>query len=327
LALVPTGCGGGQTTSVISGATDPTNPTGTGGPTVDSSAAFESFSRFTLQPTLKTLPQDGSVRISAVTDDSVTLSGPVPLLAPGDALLSNDTLPDGTFGLIRQVVSVDQSGGDTVVRTQPGDLADVFQTADIHQMESFPAAAFEKMSPGTEGISFGTPVRSRSVGSGRAERVIASLPITFRNVHLQAPDGTVIAELNGQVSLEAGMETLLKLDSIGVGSLSVPTGVRSLILAPYTRVTGKVRVRTRVKGAFSKRITISDPANPVEYNFGIGPVALNTKLTLFAQVDGDFDGTGDVTLDGGVFLSAGLGGGEAIEKSSGPTPRTTRTSK
>jgi hypothetical protein len=75
LALVPTGCGGGQTTSVISGATDPTNPTGTGGPTVDSSAAFESFSRFTLQPTLKTLPQDGSVRISAVTDDSVTLSG------------------------------------------------------------------------------------------------------------------------------------------------------------------------------------------------------------------------------------------------------------
>jgi hypothetical protein len=143
-------------------------PGGTGtGP----ASAFEEINQFTLQPTLKTLPQDGSVQISAVTADSITLSGTVPPLAPGDAILSNDTLPDGTFGLIRKVVSVSQNGADTVVQTQPGDLADVFQTAQIDQEAGFPAEAFENLSPGTPGISFGAhssvPVRrARARGAG-----------------------------------------------------------------------------------------------------------------------------------------------------------------
>jgi hypothetical protein len=69
-----------------------------------------------------------------------------------------------------------------------------------------------------------------------------------------------------------------------------------------------------VKGNFVKRIPISDPARPLEFNFPIGPVALNAKLNMYAQVDGDFDGTGDVTSRAGVYLAAGLGCGEAIRK-------------
>jgi hypothetical protein len=291
---MPAGCGGGG-----------------GGSDTIPVPSFESVNDFTLQPTLKVLPQDGSVRISAVTADSVTLSGAAPPLAAGDALLSNETLPDGTFGLIRKVVSVSQNGADTLVQTQPGDLADVFQTAQIHERNDFPAAAYENLEPGTPGISFGQ-VRTQSAGGGRRGRdevALFPLTITFRNVYLQAPDGTVIAELNGQVSVQAGMETQLP-----PAALSIPKGIRSMILAPYVSVDGNVTVRTRVKGNFVKKIPISDPLKPLEFTFAIGPVGLNAKMNLYAQVDGDFDGTGDVRIQGGVYLAAGLGCGEAIGK-------------
>ncbi|MEP6755173.1 MAG: hypothetical protein ABJA67_06715 [Chthonomonadales bacterium] len=299
------GCGGGGGT----GAGDTSN---------QFDLSFTRVNDFKVQPTLAILPTDGSVTIKSFTDTSVTLSGAVPALKAGSTILSNAKLSNGVFGLLRKVVSVAAVGGDTVVQTTQGDLADVFQTANIHQATPFPNAAFAGLKPAMTGVSFGP---TRSVPGSKGRDVETTLPISFNSVFIQDSGGRVIAELNGEVDITVGMETNLELDVVNVdipfvGKISIPKGVNSMLAAPYIHVGGPgVKLTSRVKGGFSKRIGISDPNNPIEWDIPIGPIGLNVKVGLFAAVDADYDGTGDISFNGSIDLEAGVGVGRAVGKS------------
>jgi hypothetical protein len=73
------------------------------------------------------LPDDGTVQIAGQTDSSLTLTGEVPSIKPGDVLVSS-----AGYGLLRKVVGVQRSRGAVIVQTEQGTLEDVFQQLDFH---------------------------------------------------------------------------------------------------------------------------------------------------------------------------------------------------
>lgn len=118
---------------------------------------------FVLQPNVRELPDDGSVTVGVVADDSVTLTGDVPDLQPGDVLIKND----GDDQFLRKVVSVTTEGGTTVVQTAPAVMTDVFQSADIIQTVNLGPEFLESLQPAMPGVTFGEPELVQSSGTDK----------------------------------------------------------------------------------------------------------------------------------------------------------------
>lgn len=105
-------------------------------------------SQTVLAPAVRTLPSDGSVTVSAVTDTSVTLTGKVPSLKPGDILMSQKGQ-----GLLRSVTAVSQAAGVTTVTTAPAVVTDAVEQCDASFSKAFSSTDVTSFTPGIDGTT------------------------------------------------------------------------------------------------------------------------------------------------------------------------------
>ena len=81
----------------------------------------------TLQPDVVPIPDDGSVIISNVTPSSITLSGKVPELKPGN-VIAGGPAP----GIMRRIISLTQSGDRVMLKTKDAAMTEVFKSVHLH---------------------------------------------------------------------------------------------------------------------------------------------------------------------------------------------------
>jgi hypothetical protein len=79
-----------------------------------------------LKPGVVALPADGSVTLSNITPNSVTLSGKVPALK-ADEVITGGPAP----GIMRRIISISQTGNATTLQTKDAALTDVFQSVSM----------------------------------------------------------------------------------------------------------------------------------------------------------------------------------------------------
>lgn len=262
----------------------------------------------TLRANVAVLPSDGSVKITNATaaGGPVTLTGNVPDIKAGSVIVSNATLPDGSYGLIRKVKSVSKSGGTTTLQTERGDLGDIFSEAHVKNAVAPSNAELAKVKPALPGVTFtvGGGAASKAVG-GRAPHGttdLGALNVAMKNVLIQADDanGTVIGKINGNLNINLKFISELDIDHF----LLYPTGIKHFLVAPALTVHADAALSSTAKGHFSKRIAISQPA---EFSFGLfGPLQLKTSLTFYVTLEGDLDGDATISVSGDATLSAGV---------------------
>lgn len=251
---------------------------------------------FVLQPNVRELPDDGSVTVGVVADDSVTLTGDVPDLQPGDVLIKND----GDDQFLRKVVSVTTEGGTTVVQTAPAVMTDVFQSADIIQTVNLGPEFLESLQPAMPGVTFGEPELVQSRGE---EFAAFSLPVHFGDALIGSNGrGSVVG--NGDITIRLA---LFKALNVGVKGFLQPT-VNHFALVPSVEINGNLTLTGQGSGDFRQEFPLTGPFSyPLA---GFGPVSLNLNGQLMLTVDGYVQAGASMAMHGGVKLECGL---EAIE--------------
>src|SRR4051812_25470652 len=90
-----------------------------------------------LQPTVYTVPADGTVAITSTTDTTVVLTGPVPAtVKAGWTLISNKP---GKTPFVRKVKTVAVAGSVHTFTTEAATLTDVFNDAKINNNQDVAA--------------------------------------------------------------------------------------------------------------------------------------------------------------------------------------------
>ncbi|MEW6279949.1 MAG: beta-propeller fold lactonase family protein [Candidatus Eremiobacterota bacterium] len=259
---------------------------------------------FTLRSDLQILPGDGSVVVNEVTDGQVILSGNVPEIPVGGALMMNT----GLLQFIRRVVSVERRpDGTVVVTTTPGSLLDVFESANISQTEMLGPEALRRLRPVMEGVFVGEPVPNRNIEGG------FSIPLKFVSAPLTDRNGQVMGTADGQVSLTFGFDTELRFNASKF--LNPPTTIEHLRLVPFARAEGRLNITGRAAGDFEQEYHVAsfEPVPGVPGGVplaGFGPVTITANLDLLAYANGQINVSGATTMDGSVGAEFGV---EAID--------------
>lgn len=245
---------------------------------------------FQLKANVKELPE--SVVVSAITDTTVTISGPVPNLAAGDVIIKKE----GDQQFLRKVVSVTTAGGNTVVTTARAVLTDVFDSAAIAETIHLGPTLLKELTPAMPGVTFGEPFQI----SPRGEEVASwGLPITFSNAQIGSnARGSVIG--NGFITIRISLYKDLQL---GVRNLVVPT-VNHFALVPKVTVEGNLTITGQGSGEFSQEFPLT---GKFDYPLaGFGPVSLNLSGQLMVGVDGYVQANSELKMTGRVGLEAGI---------------------
>jgi 6-phosphogluconolactonase (cycloisomerase 2 family) len=245
---------------------------------------------FQLKANVKELPE--SAVVSAITDTTVTISGPVPNLAAGDVIIKNE----GDQQFLRKVVSVTTAGGTTVVTTARAVLTDVFDSAAIAETIHLGPTLLKELTPAMPGVTFGEPFQI----SPRGEEVASwGLPITFSNAQIGSnARGSVIG--NGFITIRISLYKDLQL---GVRNLVVPT-VNHFALVPKVTVEGNLTITGQGSGEFSQEFPLT---GKFDYPLaGFGPVSLNLSGQLMVGVDGYVQANSELKMTGRVGLEAGI---------------------
>lgn len=248
---------------------------------------------FVLREDLQVLPADGSVVVQTITDEQVVLTGTVPTITPGSALMMNS----GQQQFIRRVVSVsEQPDGSVVVVTTPGSLLDVFVSADIEQTEILGAEALQGIQPVMEGVTIGEPVANRVEGG-------FSLPIHFENSPLTDRNGNVLARANGDISVTFGFETALQFNASKF--LNPPTTIEHLKLAPFVQARGNLQVEGLAAGDFEQEYVVASFPGGIPLA-GFGPVSITANLDLLAYANGSINVSGTTGFNADIFATFGI---------------------
>lgn len=247
-----------------------------------------------LQPTVYTVPADGSVAITSTTDTSVVLTGPVPAtVKAGWTLISN---AKGKTQFVRKVKSVTVAGSVHMFTTEAATLTDVFNDAKITHSENVSAAVLATMKPAQPGITF-------KAATSKTRDISYSNEIDFNNVQVSDAGGlNSIAEVNGKINYSFGFETALDVGVHGIFDLRPK--INKFRVAPFLKVNGELTLKGKTHGSFSRRIPIGLPISfPVA---SLGPVPVNIGFQLALQVDGTVDANGILHITGGIDMSAGI---------------------
>lgn len=277
-ALLATGCGGGDGGGVSTNSSGDITQT-------DSNV-------FVLRPNVKELPDDGSVTIAEITDETVTLTGDVPPLEPGDVVIDNE----GDDQFLRKVVSVTTEGGSTVVTTGPAVMTDVFESAEIQETVELGPEFLGSLQPTMPGVTFGEPEQVNARGE---EFAAWRLPIHFGDAIIaDSGRGSLIG--NGDITIRLG---LYKALSVGVRNFVVPT-VNHFALVPEVTVEGNLTVTGKGSGDFRQEFPLTGPFSyPIA---GFGPVSLNLNGQLMVTVDGFVQADASMQMNGSVKLECGI---------------------
>lgn len=247
---------------------------------------------FVLRSDLDILPSDGSVVVEALDDDQVVLTGTVPEIVPGSALMMNT----GPQQFIRRVVSVSTADGRTVVQTTPGSLLDVFETADISQSEVVGPEMLRQAQPELDGVTLGEPVQSRTIQGGW------SLPVNFKSAPINDRNGNLVATIDGQLNLTFGFQQELRFNASKF--LNPPTTLEKLRLVPFVNATGHLDVKAQGSGDFEQETKVASLGRiPLA---SLGPCTVTAGVDVYAYANGRFSVTGTTTLDGEAYAEFGL---------------------
>lgn len=252
------------------------------------------------------LPTDGSVQISAVTADTVTLSGPgVPILAPGAVIVSGEG-----SGLLRKVVSSSAAGGQTVLQTGPATLEDVFEKANIEiKSRPFSLADFTNvtLAPGVtvvngdatdaettaalDALAAAQGKAAMKRGRATTNTFTFTLPVT----NLAAGDGHVTVD--GTLAVTLSLDANIKIDN---------SGVNYVLFKPTVVGVVKLVGRSTYKTSFAKSFTYAQlDGAPITIQVGPVPVVFTPHFNLSINASG----TADVglTLTSRARVSAATG--------------------
>ncbi len=165
---------------------------------------FFTATNVVVNPEVRVLPEDGSVVISNLTANGLTLSGAVPALVPGSVIVSGEGA-----GLMRRVLSVEQVGDDTILTTEDATFEDVFESADIRFRKSFTQDDIESF------VIAGNPVPLASGGPGRGPiGNLTQFPIDVPafTIAQDIPDAKIFLSYSATGILEFGIEGIIIVD-------------------------------------------------------------------------------------------------------------------
>ncbi|RYG26463.1 hypothetical protein EON82_03180 [bacterium] len=249
-----------------------------------------STNSFKLMPGVVELDKTAT-QVVSVSGNTVVLTD-APAISAGQVLIHN-ALDDKRFA--RKVVTATTEGATTTVTTTDAGLEDVIQTANIDERSEFDAATLvEKLQPAQDGVEF-------SVGSTRSKTRAASrapgegLTITFTKMELKDDANNAIVEVDGSVTLNAGIEKVLKKSLLSIDEF---------VVAPFADVSGTLKARGRVAGSFTKEFPISLNARiPVT---PLGPLGVNCDVQLTMKVEGSYSAEGQFVVTARVFAKEGI---------------------
>ena len=249
-----------------------------------------------VQPNVIVLPSDGSLSITNVTSTSITLTGNVPRLIPGDVIVSSQG-----NGLARKVVSFAQAGKGTVVQTSNAALDDLFQQAQIALTKTLAPSDYSSITSTAPGITITTGTSSQSA-SPSSSAPLASSPteiINFDKVEIHSPSASGAVSLTGSATIKLGLVLDADVDIQGVNSVKfVPTitGTANITASGQANVTLP-----------SVKIEIAHfVGSPIDFQVGLIPVVVVPIMTLSSTADGKIEVGVDVKSSGSVSIGAGV---------------------
>lgn len=274
VAAVITGCGGGGG--------------GGGGTPIDTD--FFRSSNVVVKDDVVVLPTDGTLTISNVTDDSLTLSGTIPALAIGAVIVSGEGA-----GLIRKITSITPSGADTVVGTEGAALTDVFASASIQFQQGLRPEHIQEIQILAEDVQVDAPL-----GRGRAE---TDFHITIPKTFIGVPVG------DRRLGVDLAAEGNLTLSITGDIDITLANGLEKFEVIQGASWTGTYSASLKGDGTIAKKELpfATFIFSPVFLGFA-GPVPLVLLPVLFLQIaaGGTVSAGWEVSGNGTAGYQAGL---------------------
>lgn len=166
------------------------------------------FSNVVVKPEVVVLPADGSVRLTNVTDNSVTLIGSVPPLQPGSAIVSGEGQ-----GLLRRVKAAIPTEGGVIATTESAALVDVFQSAKVRLSKPMTASDWASVESPLPGVT------SRVISDRRQAEEGVSLEAAFNNAVLSVnlPGGLQVSgTIDGTARIGADIDFAFEISAGGV---------------------------------------------------------------------------------------------------------------
>jgi 6-phosphogluconolactonase (cycloisomerase 2 family) len=277
------GGGGGSTTNSDSG--DSVITTLSNGNSVESTS-----NTIVLQKNVKVLPSDGSVEVSAIDDNTVTLVGDVPAVAPGDVLIQNT----GNVQFLRKVVSVaSKQGKDGAkvfqIETGKAGLQDVFSEAKVDQVEHIGLEQLANLTTDLPGVTIDDPVVTKWKDGKPAK---FSRTFHFNNTLLNTSNGSVT--LNGSLGVTLDLALVCDVDLLGIHRVKVE---------PIISTTGTLTATANFTGQIHLHIPITPE---IPFNASLGPVPIGPYFQFNTEINGHVDVTAETTVNGTVRAGFGF---------------------
>lgn len=192
-----------------------------------------------LQPEAVLLPRDGSVQVVGRTATSLTLTGSVPALTPGQVLIG--TLGEGF--LLRVLSSASDGAGGVVVQTEQASLEDAFRQLDLRLPEEFDPAGFVDTTPDDPDIQFLPPGRSRLDNTSREFKIVLS-----KTVLAGTKDNGVVCEGAITFKFKVDSQILIKDGRLQtyryVPTTEIKSGFKVVISQKLASSPGRVKLKT-----------------------------------------------------------------------------------
>jgi WD40-like Beta Propeller Repeat len=240
--------------------------------------------------TTKVLDQVGLETLVVSPDGStLTMSSSSPVaqsLAPGDVLAIGVTAATPR-GLLRQIVSVTQSGATIVATTIQGTLAEAFQQASFAFQSPLGPQSFQPagiLRPGVKVFRGTSPKSSAQILASSLTDPCAANTATF----VQMIDVPVVQDASGALTATGGIEVCPSLQfnwSIG----GFPPQLTSLTATVTLGTDAHVNVTGRFDSSFDQSVPIVtlETNDPITVFIGPVPIVVFPELTFFVGANGD----------------------------------------
>jgi uncharacterized repeat protein (TIGR03803 family) len=257
-----------------------------------SSTALQVLYSVIIPSTTKVLDNVGSQSLVVSPDNTtLTISAASPVaasLAPGDILAIGVT-PSTPMGLLRQIVSTSQNGGQIVLTTVQGTLAEAFQQASFSYKQSLSPQNLRvvgALRPGVtiyRGVRPSTSPKSLPRATALADPCAANLATFVRMF-----DTPIIQDSSGAITATGQIEVCPSLQfdwSIG----SIPPQLNSLTATATLGGDLHVNVTGRYDSSFDQKVPVVTlvASDPITVFIGPVPIVVVPKLVFFVGTSGD----------------------------------------
>jgi len=226
------------------------------------------------------------VAIVDANADSVTLSGDVPEITPGEVLVSA-----AGQGLLRKAVSVTAAGNTTVVQTAPATIEDVFEDADILVSKDLGADDFSKVTATAAGVRV-RPGQVTPQGS-------MTVDFDLDDVPLIGSQSDPRAYVHGTASLTLGLNISIRVKLF--------RGVTRLTFGPYLKADFNAHLVAHKRCEFTTKTKIAEMwGTPFIIMAGPVPLVFTPKLHVYITFSGRADAGLEIVTNGSLSANCGI---------------------